>query len=402
MEILFVFSVMSMMYSAFALSKWEETIKLYDTVPEAMLVSHYTDPKTNITFALIHREVEFVPTVGVQKIFPNKTIGDFIPIMIMNTNYYRSNDKITGTDDGKHLFIVTTAWELSEEGMRAEVYFSESNDNGISWSKPVKIQRENMDDIYERETQSLVYVKETGRIYIFYLYHKIRESLTFIGIVTRPAGSTIFSTEKLYFTNIDYLIYAVKCAYTLENSRTRLHLIMHVSKDGENLIQYSSSDDGFSWTEPKKILNFYAANSVFVDVHPNPISKIIHMIYPNTYSTSTMISSYDNGNTWKPENIIENRLIYYSAYCAPKIFFVTKDKKSPYDFMLFSYDDQTKELKEHDTLNVNGLMSFSLYCTNHKLEYEVTAMFTTKAVNSFDKSTFYSRNINEGSLLTMK
>jgi len=185
-----------------------------------------------------------------------------------------------------------------------DVYYAESHDDGETWGNPVQVPRENLTDYAGRERPSALYIKETGRAFIFYRYYREVDEKYRIGFVTKPSGSTIFSNEVLIeeTTNVTYFN---SPTYTIGDNKATLHIIFTVEFERSKTdFLYISSVNGINW-EKRQLLytspavffkNYWVLSDHFVD------NKAIHVVFSRWGNVNnnmiTIRSSYDEGKTW--------------------------------------------------------------------------------------------------------
>lgn len=329
MQSIFLLAVLLLLASPCSCG-WDEPISLEGEHTMCELgKSAYRDPSTG-TLHLICDEVysdDEVAYLGTLRVYPNKTC-DYMRYLYKD--FWLSWTAVPGIDgagDGKHLFVQVSRSRISHKlpGDYAcseqdtsdchDVYFQESNNSGESWSPPAQIiSRSNMSDAYLRGAYAPLYIKETGRLYLFYTLLKHRGVGTdAIGYITRPADSKVFSPERLVITGRTEYISPVGAVYTYKDRRAMIHLVW---VDYNEDLMYSSSVDTYVWKTPVVLCK--ASKGLYIPVISNTsISNNIFVFYINS-STVEMLISKDEGTTWSAPIEVAKAGAYHfigTAYC---------------------------------------------------------------------------------------
>jgi len=201
-----------------------------------------------------------------RKIYPeNNNLSPFVIIDGPFYNYYYTfnNLMFASVENGKDLIVVYS--RSREDGQCGlydtsgclDVFYSASGDDGKSWETPRRIYRENMNDRVNRVDPILMYLKETGRVFIFYTHYVDREDDTwYLKFVTKPKGSTIFSNEAIimHFPHGGDAI----PVYTFNNNKATVHIVYSALIRNEYThFYYTYSDNLIDWHETKEIYVFY-------------------------------------------------------------------------------------------------------------------------------------------------
>jgi len=125
-----------------------------------------------------------------------------------------------------------------------EIMFRQSEDLGLTWTEPVFASRKNMTDLAHRRGASILHIPETGRVYIFYMKTEIFGQ-SYLAYITRPGGSTIFSTEYTISKLVNIYDYAVSNAVTMVNKKQIFHLAW--IQDGK--FTYLATENVIYWGE---------------------------------------------------------------------------------------------------------------------------------------------------------
>ena len=141
---------------------------------------------------------------------------------------------INGYNDGKSIFIVYEGRRKRIPGRCVnitdacnDIYFLESADGGISWSKEIAVPRRDLNDHEDREFPKL-FITHQNRIWIFYRMSGLADAP--YSYVTRSLGASVFSNEiklsiRVQTSSIAYNYYnnqhILSIYYMRANDRTR-------------------------------------------------------------------------------------------------------------------------------------------------------------------------------------
>jgi len=161
---------------------------------------------------------------------------------------------VTTTNDGIGIFVTFSAGRTFHgnqctKEIRSgcmDVYYIESLDSGLTWTKTQKIQREDLNDAVNRILPQVLYIKETGRTFIFYIIPG--ENINSVYKVDRPRGSSLFSLESKVYNN-PYAISNLKLEYINVWDTITIYVFMEISS--WMAFMYSSSN-GVRWSELKR------------------------------------------------------------------------------------------------------------------------------------------------------
>ena len=114
---------------------------------------------------------------------------------------------VTGINDGNGVFIAFSAnrsingknCNVNDTSGCNDVYYIESQDKGSTWSKALQVPRTNLSDAVHRNSPQVLYINETGKIFIF--YNMPGEEIHKIYKVSRAKGANVFNTEKEIYKN---------------------------------------------------------------------------------------------------------------------------------------------------------------------------------------------------------
>jgi len=143
---------------------------------------------------------------------------------------------ISGPKDGKNVYLVYRGFE---DYLRS-IYLCESEDSGKSWKMTRLVSK------IDARFSDMIYISKTGRIFIVFYNDETKE----IQIITRAAGSSIFSQPKTVVRDAEEFIHGAKLAYSYDGNNGILHLF-YITKSEHRLGYIKSTDNGITWTEPK-------------------------------------------------------------------------------------------------------------------------------------------------------
>jgi len=380
-------------FIAVSSAKWEDVGQLCKDTSNCFSLNSYIDKATDIMHVLLFKDSFY----GVQRIFPDKTFSEFIPIMKC-INFGVDIGKITGSDDGKHIYAVFSSGRYNEANNFCsssgtagchEVYFSESSSNGLTWSPSVKIERNDMRDMTLRDSISLIHIKKTNRLFIFFEYDNVKDRIGAVGFTTRPSESSYFTPEKLIFSAYKSKIYAVHAGYSYDKIQGTT--LLHVSWSQTDVEKYdyphqiyyaSSNNDGISWSAPLNLGIKYAKFNYFTQFQATPELRIIYLTYQTPDYNTCLKASYDDGKTWKSLIIFPQEKNLASTICGNLMLTLSYSYQEK-ELRLITYNGLTKTLKFEESLNITLMLGMSLDCT-----HENYGIFLVNAViNYMDERT---------------
>ncbi len=202
--------------------------------------------------------------------------------------FISSSASVTG--DGANFVFAA----YSADSKRNEILFYESKDGGLNWSGPNEISRR---DGNTRRLPQVLYKKETGRVYVFYLVGAANASS--IVFVSRPKDSRVFSEERIvYSTNLG--LYKPGVALTGESNKSTIHLLWAgMSRASGAIWTYyaQSTNQGISWTAPVIL----ERNILYPFLTLKESGSAKHSVLAATSlngSTCNMRYSFNAGKTW--------------------------------------------------------------------------------------------------------
>jgi len=158
--------------------------------------------------------------------------------------------KILGS--GSQLFSLISVQDTDTD--QYILLFTESSDYGHTWAPFVHLPQDDEDQC-DREGSALLRIKETGRIYAFYL-HSCPDQSGSLRFVTRPPGGKIFTSEVTIRTIIPDRVDtpSVSAEYSVVSGRPRLHLFW-TERPGRPVLLCTDSDDyGLYWSPMRRVI----------------------------------------------------------------------------------------------------------------------------------------------------
>lgn len=213
----------------------------------------YVDPKTHITHMVWIEN----PSTEFQLVYSRKEPGKAPTKPIVLEGRVRPRlSNIIGEGDGKHIMISYDAKRVQGDDNDCtatdqrgcyEIYFSESFDNGDTWSKGVMIQHNDPKDKDDRKGPKMIYIKETKQTFITYwrsgsMVFSYRDGTgAFTKEIVMPFG-TGTAYESLVYT-VNPSTKKITLHFTYTNWRYPIEWLMYSS----------STDFGRTWKTPREI-----------------------------------------------------------------------------------------------------------------------------------------------------
>ncbi len=289
--------------SAFAV--WTTPIKLLEGNRFMELQSEYRDPTSSFTHVVVsdyggsrdwhwHLAVADNGTVVYKTLF-NQTGG-------------LGAATVRGAGDGRRLFLAISC----TPGASYTINFTESADGGRTWSVPQSVfPYGDRKTGKNRRLQDMLYVKETGRLFLFYVNMERPSS---IRVVSRAPGSSVFSSDALV-QNWGDARYFARAAYSLrpeDPHRVTLH-VAYRNYSGFCIVYTSSRSNGLSWTKPKVISGDEAPlfiTHMFVNQAVSPNIYVVYtLLQPG--KSARMVYSPDHGSSFAAPVPISKKVSRY-------------------------------------------------------------------------------------------
>eukprot|EP01022_Parablepharisma_sp_SALTPOND_P000227 TRINITY_DN100_c0_g1_i2.p1 TRINITY_DN100_c0_g1~~TRINITY_DN100_c0_g1_i2.p1 ORF type:complete len:435 (-),score=-4.57 TRINITY_DN100_c0_g1_i2:118-1422(-) len=255
----------------------------------------YTDPSTEITHVVnSHYDDSVYQYVA---IWPNGTIMHSTKFNDSLVSSLRA--VIKGAGDGKRLYLAFHGSRRVYSSSYADVNFTESSDGGKTWSPMIHMPKENSNDNLHRHINDMLYIKETGRIFIFY-----RRDEKAVCVTTRSPGSSVFSLEKPVILSPSFQdnFRNIAATYNYWLSKLLVHVFI---ANTTHLLYMRSSNNGISWSSPRVIAKdfVYAIHGVEADkVLPSAIA-LIYERYEEPAPYALIVSKNYGDNFSEPMNI---------------------------------------------------------------------------------------------------
>jgi len=395
--------------------KWDKPIKLNSGEFNSIQPMHiYHDISSQIGYLKIlsfdnGNKMSFVS----RKIFPDSNIispftiidkefdiftDEFGNMNILHVSFENGRDHISVWSRTRNYGLCT---EDHTDGCE-EVYYSETKDNGQTWGKPVPVPRKEMNDWVERRIPSVIYIKETGRVFIFYnAFHRstLKSSIAF---VTRPLGSSIFTNEVSFdVTAKSFEMHTP--VYTISNNIATLH-VFWTEEFSYSLttFMYTKGVNGLNWEKPRKLYEikdaicrkFWALSDHSID------SKAIHLILSKHMDRGEkmiiIISSYDEGETWNEPLEFTNTVdVLTAAICgtsdSPVILMngFVDFPNEVHSFWMYFVNKEVFVEFDQPFEGIEGVATTSISCGNYNEQLYIRALG-------------YNENTNEGFITCQK
>ncbi len=223
-----------------------------------------------------------------------------VPVALDSVHDCRFAD-ITG--GGDELLIAEGARKVSgpTDG-RSDVFYLISKDGGKTWTVPAPVARKDANDANNRTNPSALYVKETGRVWIFYSLQTPEGRA--IAASSRAPGSLVFSNERKLNIQYTNAAYYPKAAYTFAAGSCVLHLAWteYVGTSSYNmkyLGRYTySPDSGISWNQPRDLApSFYVGVTSILTFG----QSTVYLVYNNITEFGQMYLAWSSngGKDWE-------------------------------------------------------------------------------------------------------
>lgn len=222
---------------------------------------------------------------------------------------------IKGFDDKKTLFLVYQAQrEFAPEYKGCandpknchDIYFTESHDEGLTWTTPEAVPRDDMNDKVGREEPQLL-VMNNSRLWIF--YKRSGSSNGNYSYVVRSPGSSTFSSEKLLPIHVS----RVSIAYNDFNGESILSIYHGLWNESEEY-RYYTENNGITWNGDEDVSDYCDGDSIFIAPF-NSMSTPLHlfMVCKDEEYIDRLKVSTDVGKSWStfeiPEYTCTNKIL---------------------------------------------------------------------------------------------
>ncbi len=181
-------------FSVLAVSgqKWGNVITVAESNMDILFQKHFldqTDKSAHFIYA-VRTKLAFTE-LFYRKMTSEGVLGT--PLRLFPNQKHLQISDISGAHDGSTIFIAGNVRRNNSQYY--DVYFMESTNGGKTFSSPVAVPRDKMDDEEHRFEPNIRYSLANERIWIGYRKGSL-EDTSDIAFVSRPKGSSIFSKEK--------------------------------------------------------------------------------------------------------------------------------------------------------------------------------------------------------------
>eukprot|EP00826_Nyctotherus_ovalis_P021680 TRINITY_DN17040_c0_g1_i3.p1 TRINITY_DN17040_c0_g1~~TRINITY_DN17040_c0_g1_i3.p1 ORF type:complete len:409 (+),score=27.83 TRINITY_DN17040_c0_g1_i3:138-1364(+) len=206
------------------------------------------------------------------------------------------------SDNGKHILIAYQGYRVKPKaecnGIDTdscdEIFFMESGDGGESWSRPIRMNRVDMNDVEMRTWPTMLLEKDTGRVYIVYGSKKpnIRDYNLIISV--KQPGKQSFDLESVHPRRASTVLTSLGYTIDKATSRRYVHLFW---KTREDLYYTRSVDNGVTWSTDKTIGKNGMLNVLpVVAINAETLEGGLYVQYGNR--DMNIIWSRDHGDTF--------------------------------------------------------------------------------------------------------
>ncbi len=212
---------------------------------------------------------------------------------------------LVGNVEGTRLFSAMQVFRnVGPSIVGNEIVLQESSDQGKTWSLPVYIQRKDMKDRAVRYYPKFLLVKETGRLYMFYIVIKVDSGLTkaYIACITREKNSASFSSERPVFDleglDLSSMIPQMNAEYSYDGNK---NLLLHLAwtGHGDKIYYAKSKDSGLTWSSPRPLAQTLPYKGVDLRrLNLMVTSGRLLLTYHSTEDVGYLLDSGDHGDTW--------------------------------------------------------------------------------------------------------
>jgi len=224
--------------------RWAKPTVIIKSNLQLQFLAQATDPHRNRTFFLYTREEGndrfqlYVQTID------NDVVTPAVPLMKGRFHGLASDIVISG----KSVFLALNVRRAAGLKDYLDVYFVESSDEGATWSEPVPMPRENLQDPVNRFPPSIMTNEANTRVCVAYFRAPFADELGDIAMSCRPPDSKIFSPEITVAKN-QLLLSRVRVGATAHNRRVTMHMVYIAKVEGLTKLYYAASEDnGLHWS----------------------------------------------------------------------------------------------------------------------------------------------------------
>ncbi len=348
-----------------ALAKWGPLIKLDQS---SYLYTVYADPATRYTYFQYVRLPKSYNTTcdfGIRRL---KAGGMLEPFQVLlqdagercKENMVFPRDFI-GNAEGTRLFsAMQVLRNVDSKIVGNEIALQESADQGKTWSSPVYIKRKDTKEIELRYYPRFLLVKETGRLYMFYILAKLvnKQTKTYIACITREKNSASFSNERVLLDlegpDISVIIPQMNAEYSYDVNKNFLLHLMWTGRD--NKIYYAKSkDDGLTWSSSRALAQIppYKGPGLHSLILLTTSGQLF-LAYKSTQGMGYLLGSEDHGESWQSVgNFTDGKVALLdisSAKCGGRLWLGSSDGKG--ELRVTGYDPSTRQFTKVSALEL--------------------------------------------------
>lgn len=257
------------------LRQWQIPITVYEPAKgeKVAYMKQYVDSKTktaHFAFIVVNNGAPIGKLYHL-KVKPDNQISELKLITVKPLHNDFIDCSIYGDSVGGKLFI--TATFKNEKTGFSEVWFSESNDNGETFSVPILMPVKNPDERVSRHSAIARYSNVRERLWIFYVGTEPLSNKTTIRYVSRAKGSTILTPETILEDRNQEIMGNPKFEIVDTTKLSGLYLSYYSEKNEQdvNLIIVNSNNNGITWntkiltTLKKQDLKSYSSPDIAAD-----------------------------------------------------------------------------------------------------------------------------------------
>eukprot|EP01022_Parablepharisma_sp_SALTPOND_P004969 TRINITY_DN121389_c0_g1_i1.p1 TRINITY_DN121389_c0_g1~~TRINITY_DN121389_c0_g1_i1.p1 ORF type:complete len:402 (-),score=2.67 TRINITY_DN121389_c0_g1_i1:163-1368(-) len=286
--------------------------------------------------------------------------------------------------NGKRLFIALRGSRTMNDKFYFDVNFTESYDGGISWIPMIQTPKRNSSDNIRRFIGDMVYIKETGRLFLFYW----REDGS-VWTTTRAPGSSIFNIESPIAAVIpEWRGKTIIAAYGYKANKIMLHVFI---ANKTHLLYVRSLNNGLTWLPPRVVVNGTIAAILNVEVSSN-VPSIIALAYNArlTSSPNMLIVSKDYGDSFSdPIQITQNnastsanqtaglKICGTNEHSFLASFFITDTSQYNSEYAFWDLSELTP-IANNNVFDKDIVSSVGMDCTSGSENIKVTAVIGKK------------------------
>ncbi len=218
-------------------SAWTGPVQLFEQAGYLEAESVYRDPVSRISHLLIYNESSWQTVY----LAVNES-GAVLYSTILGRKSHGRLAIIHG--EGKRLFVAISSW-VNMDTYRT-INLTESKDAGRTWTEPFEVPIAG----WEKQLQEMLYVPETGRLFLFWETHECE-----IRVASRAAGSVTFTSQslvaKLYYYGDTFQL--ARATYNLQAGRPIIHVAFMDDQFKASVYYSRSINNGVTWTARRKI-----------------------------------------------------------------------------------------------------------------------------------------------------